>query len=109
MISYVNNSLLSTETGYWDADRKIIKAGPFLYNGFLRVSSAGTVDIGGRLTVCAGIDAIWTHSDIGRYNDSFHVWLAAKATTIPPELSLMQTQVNGPLGYSNGLLRRNIS
>lgn len=106
LISYVNNSLLSETSGYYDTDRKITKAGAFLYDGFYKNTSEGQIDLGGRLMVCAGVDCIWTHPDIGKYIDSFHVWLAAKATTIPPERSMMRLPVETALGFSNELPRK---
>lgn len=106
MLDYVVNSLLSTETGYYSTDRKITKAGAFLNDGYFRITAEGTVDIGGRLTVCAATDVVWSHPDVGRYIDSYHVWLAAARTTIEPERSMMHMPVTGALGYANTLTKR---
>lgn len=104
LITYVTTSLLATETGYYNSDTNHIKAGPFLNDGnFLTDANGQSTDLGGRVVVTAGTDVIWSHPDIGRYLDSFHVWAAAKATTLPPERSLQFTPLDTSLGFANKL------
>lgn len=103
-ITYINDSLLATDPGYYDQDADWIKAGPFLYNGAFYTDGVNrTIDLGGRVCVTAGTDCIWSHPDTGRYIDSFHVPYAAMLTTIEPENSAQYKPITGALGYVNKL------
>lgn len=104
LITYVNTSLLATTAGYYDEDANHIKAGPFLNEGnFITDVNGNSIDLGGRVVVTAGTDVIWSHPDVGRYLDSFHIWAAAKSTVLPPEQSLQYTPCDTCLGFANRL------
>lgn len=102
LINYVNNALLSTSAGYYNSALKWTKAGAFLYNGFLvNTINGGQVDAGGRLSVCAGTDCLYTHPDIGQYADNFHVTYAGMLTALAPERAATFRVLPGVLGFVN--------
>lgn len=98
---YVNNSLLAKDVGFYSVSQRWIKAGPVLYNGFKRTDPvAGTVDMGMRLSVTAGPDAVLTHPQVGTYSDSFHVPYAALLTQTPPEKSPIFKPLRAVVAYT---------
>lgn len=100
IIDWVNNNLLATSAGYYDANSKWLKTGPFLYQGWKRSdSTAGLTDLGCRLSVCAGPQVVYSHPDIGSYTDNFHVSYAALLTTVAPERAPIFKPLPGVLGY----------
>lgn len=101
LIDYIQNNLLSTSTGAWNATLKWNKAGGFMYNGFLRTDPSGTgvIDMGRRLQVCAGPEVVMSHPTLGRYSGMWHVLYAAKLTTLPPEVAPIYTQLDGILTH----------
>lgn len=100
LVSYINNSLLSTSTGYYNQTLRWIKAGPFLDQGFTRSDpQAGLIDAGFRLQVCALPEVVINHSDVGRYTSNFSVLYAALMTTIPPESSTTFKVLPGMIAY----------
>ena len=102
LITYITGSLLSVATGYQNQDQNWIKAGPFLNEGIKATDFQGKiVNLGSRVMVCGGPDAIFQHPDIGRYTDCFHVALAGVLSTLPPERSATNRSIPGILGYVN--------
>jgi len=102
LINYVNTSLLATTAAFYDAAKRWTKAGAFLYAGFKRTDPVeGVVDMGRRLSVCAGCDVIYTHPDIGTYADNFHGTYAAMLTTYPPEKEPTFSKLPGVLAYTD--------
>lgn len=95
IIDHATNNWLATSTGFYDATRKIIKLGPFLNGTLIANTTPGvSIDLGRRVFVTVG-DVNWTEGSTGWRVDSFHHWLAAKATTVPPENSLDQIPCPG--------------
>jgi hypothetical protein len=100
IINYVNDSLLSTSAGKYNANMKWNKAGYFLYTGWRRTDPvAGEVDLGQRLAVVAGPEVVYQHPKLGNYTDQFHVSYASMLTTIPPERAAVFKPLSGPVAY----------
>jgi hypothetical protein len=103
-ISYIQNNLLATSTGYYDSVQKWTKAGAFMYFLFQREDGAGRVfDTGARLAVCAGPDAIYNHKDIGQYKDNIHTPVAVKMAITPPSRSIRRQSLSSPVSFSTNI------
>lgn len=99
MLDYLDNNLLATTHGIWDAAAKTLKAGPFLNEGFLYNNFNGTeFDAGACLSVCAG-PVILSHPSVAEYNECFHINYAAQKTMTPPERALAQAPIRGIAGF----------
>jgi len=107
IISWVTNNLLATAYAAYNSTLRWNCAGPFLYYGWNRIDSLnGTVDLGVRLSVVAGPEAIYTHPDRNTYTDMWHVSYAALLTQIPPERSPLRMTLPGVSGFGTPIPRK---
>ena len=100
VINWVNTNLLSKTYGFFNQSLGWINAGPFLYNGFIRNDPLnGPKDMGFLISVCAGPDVVYNHSDIGNYTDNFATSYAGLLSTLNPTLSSVRRVLPGLTAY----------
>ena len=109
LISYATTNLLgwtsATDStlvtpGYYSQNQRWLKAGPFLTDGGrFNVPNYGTIDMGSFVTI-SGESAYFFDSEIGEYECSCVVPVAAKYCTTVPERSFIRQYLNSPSRYN---------
>lgn len=101
LITYITTALLATDgSSAYNSTLRWNKAGPMLNAGWKRNDPiAGVIDLGARLAVVAGPQVVYTHPELGRYSENWHVSYAAMLTTLPPERAPIYKEVAGITAY----------
>jgi hypothetical protein len=109
LAAYAQASLLSTTSGYYDANSKQLKFGYFMNQGFYYNDPDETapVDIGRFISVVAGPDLILTQKEIGYYIENGAAVYAGMITNLPSQ-SATTNKALGTVKLLNGNFTKTI-